>query len=343
MFVVAIPFSWGRYHREGLIAFAMPLLRLSTRPPLCVVPWALHAFDPIVRRVSGHDLNQADEDVSDELMNVVEDSAYADRVDDAQRQMLEAVFDLPNTDAADLMTPRTDVKGINVDTPIDELIPQIIEIGHSRIPAYEDSLDRLLGVLYVKDLLPHLRQGIGPEFDLRGILRDPLLVPSSRRVAELIADFKQRKLQIAIVLDEYGGTAGLITVEDILEELVGELQDEYETDHEPESITAIDERTFDVDARTHVDDLNDALGIDLPDDEDYDTLGGFVFAQLGHIPQKDESFTYEGVSLTVTQAERTRVVQVRVHKLPPGGAIDAGGRVVDQDPAAPVPTDPPRR
>ncbi len=314
VFVVAVPASWGKYHREGLLVVALPLL-LGMNRVFTPVLRLLHLTDPIARRVSGHDLNTEDQDVSDELLSAVEESEFGDQIDDEQKDMIEAVFDLPTTDAADLMTPRTEVEGIEVGTPIGELLDRLINIGHSRIPVYEESLDNVLGVLYVKDLLPMLREGVGNgALDLRQVVREPFLVPETKKVSELLADFKQRKVQLALVLDEYGGTAGVITLEDIFEEIVGDIQDEYEHEEEPEAVEKLDERTAVVDARTHIADVNDALDIDLPEDDDYDTLGGFVFAELGHVPEQGEVFEREALRFTVLEAERTRVLKVRVEK-----------------------------
>jgi CBS domain containing-hemolysin-like protein len=168
----------------------------------------------------------------------------------------------------------------------------------------------------VKDLIPYVGQDSGQPFDLRSILREPYMVPESKPVHELLTEFKVSKVHMAIVLDEYGGTAGLVTIEDILEEIVGEIQDEYEpVDETPPGIERLDEQTVLVDARLRVDDLMDELDLELPEDRDYDTVGGFVLATLGHLPQAGEQFDFDGVRVTVTEAERTRVNRVRVERI----------------------------
>lgn len=313
IFAVAIPVSWARYQREGLIALSLPLLNalLIVFSP---VIWLLHLIDPVVRRISGVDLDDGDDsDLSDEVLSVVEDHEDGAEVDEAQKEMIEAVFDLSSTDADQIMTPRTDVEGIEVNSTLQQVKDGILKHGHSRIPVYEQTIDHIVGVLYAKDLIRYL--GAGDEFDLRSILRDAMMVPQSKNVGELLGEFKARKVHIALVLDEYGGTAGLVTIEDILEELVGEIQDEYEAAEETPKIHRLDENTLRVDARVEIDDLNDELDIDLPEDEDYDTVGGFVFATIGHIPKAGESFDYRGLRFTVTEAQRTRVVRVEVSVL----------------------------
>lgn len=310
IFAVAIPVSWARYQREGIIAWSMPLLNtlLIVFSP---VVWLLHLFDPVVRRISGADLDDGDDsDLSDEVISMVEDHEDGGEVDEAQKEMIEAVFDLSDTDADQVMTPRTDVEGIEVGSTLQEVKDSILKHGHSRIPVYEQTIDSIVGVLYAKDLIRYVCDG--DDFDLRSVLREAMMVPESKNVGELLGEFKARKVHIALVLDEYGGTAGLVTIEDILEELVGEIQDEYEAAEETPAIHRLDDKTLRVDARVEIDDLNDELEIDLPEDEDYDTVGGFVFATIGHIPKAGESFDFQGLRFTVTEAERTRVVRVQV-------------------------------
>ena len=313
VFAVAIPVSWARYQREGLIALSLPLLYalLAVFSP---VVWFLHLFDPVVRRISGADLDDGeDSDLSDEVLSVVEDHEDGGEVDEAQKEMIEAVFDLSNTDADQIMTPRTDVEGIQVSSTLQQVKDAILKHGHSRIPVYDQTIDNIVGILYAKDLIRFL--AADDQFDLRSVLRDAMMVPESKNVGELLAEFKARKVHIALVLDEYGGTAGLVTIEDILEELVGEIQDEYEAAEQTPTIHRIDDKTIRVDARVEIDDLNDELDIDLPEDEDYDTVGGFVFATIGHIPKVGESFDYRGLRFTVTEAQRTHVVRVEVSEL----------------------------
>ena len=311
IFAVAIPVSWARYQREGLIAMSLPLLNLLL-VVFSPIVWCLHLFDPIIRRISGIDLDDDDDsDLSDEVLSVVEDHEDGAEVDEAQKEMIEAVFDLSDTDAEQVMTPRTDVNGIDVTATLEQVKGAILEYGHSRIPVYEQTIDNIVGILYAKDMIRYV--GNTEDFDLRSVLREAMMIPESKNVGELLAEFKANKVHLALVLDEYGGTAGLVTIEDILEELVGEIQDEYEQTEQTPQIERISDQTLRVDARVEIDDLNDELDVELPEDEDYDTVGGFVFATLGHIPKAGEAFDYEGMRFTVTEAERTRVVRVEVH------------------------------
>ncbi|MEQ9455493.1 MAG: hemolysin family protein [Phycisphaeraceae bacterium] len=313
VFTVAIATSWGRYTPEGLIAASLPVLYILYFI-LTPVLQLLNTIDPLVRRVSGVDLVPADE-LSDDVLSVVEDHKHGGNVNEIQKQMLEAVFDLPNTTAGEIMTPRTDVKGIDTaEATLPQIRDAITTIGYSRIPLYEESLDQIIGLLYARDLIKYL--GDAADFDLDKILREPYLVPESKSVADLLAEFQRTNQHMAIVLDEYGGTAGLITIEDILEEIVGEIRDEYEEGAEPDpTIYPINEHAADIDARVSIDEVNDRLDLELPEDDDFDTIGGFVLSHLGHIPKQDETFDLQGVRFTVVAAEKTRVVRVRIEKL----------------------------
>jgi len=193
----------------------------------------------------------------------------------------------------------------------------IMESGHSRIPVYEGSVDAIIGIVHAKDLLPALALG-ERNLDLRTVMRLPLIVPENRRIDDLLDEFRRSSVQLAVVQDEYGGTAGLVTIEDLLEELVGEIQDEY--DQEEAQFQTVAPGIYKIDARMAIDDLNDLLDLDLPH-EDFDTIGGFVFGQFGRQPGAGESVCYEELEFTVEKTDGRRVDQVRLttaaSKIPP--------------------------
>ena len=326
VFAVAIPVSMARYQAERLLVRTMPLLNISVAVfrPLASL---LYLFDPIVRRISGGQtsLSSSDELLTEEILSVVEDHEEDAAVDEDQKDMLEGVIELRSTTAGQIMTPRTDVKGIESDASLEQVKDAIITLGHSRIPVFHDNLDGIVGMLYAKDMIKFLGQN-GQPFDLKQVIRDAFMVPESKAVGDLLGEFKARKIHIAVVLDEYGGTAGLVTIEDILEEIVGEIQDEYEPVKDNPSIRKLDDGVAEVDARVYVDDLNDEMRLKLPEDDGYDTVGGFVFSTLGHIPAVDESFEFDNIRITVTDAERTRVNRVRVEVLAASSGDDGNGR-----------------
>ena len=312
IFTVAIALSWARYQPEAIVAWSIPLLTVLLAIFTPVVAF-LHLFDPVVRRVSGASLvDDAESDASDEVMSVVEEHESVGSVDSEQKEMIEAVFDLTDTLAGEIMTPRTDIEGIEYGKSLTEIRDLILEAGHSRIPVYGENLDDIQGVLYVKDLIKLINDEHLGEFDLKNYLRDVLMIPESKSVRDLLAEFKATKVHIAIVLDEYGGTAGLVTIEDILEELVGDIEDEYEEDEEKPTVRKIADDLFEVDARVYIDDLNDELEVELPEDEDYETVGGFVFSTLGHVPEVGETFSHGHLAITVLAAEKTKVLSVQI-------------------------------
>lgn len=312
IFIVAIPTSWARYSREPLLSLSARLL-LGLAAVFAPIAAALHLFDPLVRRVSGVDLvNGDDNDLSEEVLETIEQHDTDEEIEEIQRDMLEKIIGLSDRDAGEIMTPRTDVEGIEVDAGLMDVRKAVLDFGHSRIPVYDESLDNIVGILYVRDLVRFV--GSDEDFDLRKLVREPFLVPESKSVLDLLAEFKQLKVHMAIVLDEYGGTQGLITIEDVLEEIVGEIQDEYEEDEVEPAIVDIQDGICEVDARVEIPNLEDHLDIDLPEDRDYDTVGGLVFAELGRIPEVGEDFELEGHVVTVIAAERTKVLKVRVEK-----------------------------
>jgi putative hemolysin len=192
------------------------------------------------------------------------------------------------------------------------VLKTITTAGHTRVPVYEENIDNIVGLIYAKDLLSEIGK-MTDDFKLRDKMREAYFVPETKPLRTLLHEFQNQKQHIAIVLDEYGGTAGVVTLEDILEELVGEITDEYE-ESPPEPVREIDHNTIDVDARTYVDDLNDSFELNLPEDEDYDTIGGFVFSRLGYIPKTGESFDYENLKFTISSAEARKIKRIRIQK-----------------------------
>lgn len=334
IFSVAIPVSWARYQPERLIAVSLPLLLRVSR---LLGPFArlLHLFDPLVRRISGIDAepDNDEDELTEEMLSIVDEHDTDGRFDDAQRRLIEAAVEFGSITAGQIMTPRTDVVGIEVTATLEQVRQTIIDRGFSRYPVYEGAIDHIVGVLYAKDLIRFVGQPVpadaaaaaGGAFNLRRLLREALLTPETKPVQALLAEFKARHVHIAVVLDEYGGTAGIVTIEDVIEELVGDIQDEYERVETTPELRWVNDRTAEVDARMHVDDVNDALRLKLPEDEDYDTVGGFIFSTLGHIPAVGETVEFGDARLTVIEAERTKVNRVRIELPSPDEPDDGAG------------------
>jgi CBS domain containing-hemolysin-like protein len=229
-------------------------------------------------------------------------------VERTEREMIHKVFELEDTVVREVMVPRPDMFCLDVSTPPGEILNLLREHLHSRVPVFEETIDQIVGVLYTKDLLPHLF-GWPKDFDLRAHLHPPYFVPESKRADALLREFQAKKLHLAIVVDEYGGTAGLVTLEDVLEELVGEIRDEF--DEEERLIHRIDARTFRVSGRLAIDELNAATGLQVPK-ESFDTVGGWVLDLFGRVPHKGEKTDTGRATVSVEKVERTRVTEVLV-------------------------------
>ncbi len=227
------------------------------------------------------------------------------------KEMIYSIFDLADTAAREVMVPRIDIVAVEANTPVLEALDIILTAGHSRVPVYSDSIDNIIGILYAKDLLKHWRDG-GDVRPVYGLERDVYFIPETKPVSDLLGELQSRKVHIAIVVDEYGGTAGLATIEDILEEIVGEIQDEYDPDEFFMLHISDDEYIFS--ARMDLDDINDVMSVDLPTDE-ADTLGGLVYNLLGRVPEVGDAVSYQNLHLTVLDVDGRRIGRVRVRRL----------------------------
>ncbi len=309
---IALPHAIAKYAGEGVIvSFAGSLLML--RVAFVPVTKIMHAIDGLIRRISGASLKSEQEDIENEIMSVVEEGEKEGVVDEEEREMIESVIDFRDTQVGQIMTARPEIVGIEQGASLREIKGIIARSGHSRMPVYEGTLDHIVGILYARDLLKHL--GLLPEkFDIRSAMRPAFYVPETKLLRDLLNDFRLQKVHIAIVLDEYGGTAGLVTIEDLLEELVGDISDEHEP-AEPAMLNRLDDHTYDADARMYIDEVNRTTGLDLPDDAGYDTLGGFVSTTLGRIPEAGTTFEHLGARFTILDAEPQKVNRVKIEFL----------------------------
>ncbi len=239
-----------------------------------------------------------------------EESARQEILNEEKQSMIRGIEDLSNTSAKEVMIPRIDVDFISISTPENELMEKIAESGHSRFPVYSDSIDNVVGVLYVKDLIRLVAQK--EKIDISKVLKAPYFVPESKRLDGLLREFRRRHMHIAIAVDEYGGISGIVCMEDIIEEIVGDIQDEF--DNEREDILALGSNVWLCDARTNLDDLNEKLGSEFPSEE-FDTLGGFVFDLFGKIPVKYEKLSWNNYDFIIQDMEGHRINLIKiVHK-----------------------------
>lgn len=281
--------------------------------PLRPVTRLLLGAHRVVARGVGRDVGKSREDLEDEVIAAVSDGELKGVVEEEQREMIERVFELRDSDVADIFTPRTEMVTVEVGDGLEEAIRVSVESGHSRLPVHEGTRDNIIGIFYVRDALLHWDAGREKAPPLREMLRKPLFVPETKNVSELLQEMQRGKLHIAIVLDEYGGTAGLVTIEDVLEELVGEIHDEFDKEEIESSIRRISPHTIVAHGHEHVHSVNEALDKELlPEDDDYETLAGFVLDNLGHIPEPGETFLHAGWQFRILTADERRVGDVEI-------------------------------
>ncbi|MCB0280969.1 MAG: HlyC/CorC family transporter [Calditrichae bacterium] len=253
-----------------------------------------------------HDLSE------EELRQIVDfaDDGAALRKD--EKDMIHSIFEMSETVAREIMVPRTDMICVDGKVSITHLLKINKEKNHSRIPVYKDSIDNITGILHIKDLLPLIKRRTFSDFDITKITNPPYFVPEQKKINELLREFRTERIHMAIVVDEYGGTAGIVTLEDVIEEIVGEIQDEH--DQETPQISKIDDNTFLVSGSILIDDLNDMHGFKLPEEEGIDTLAGFLLGQFGSVPKTKSTIRWNDLEFTVERVYRRRIERVRIIK-----------------------------
>jgi CBS domain containing-hemolysin-like protein len=286
-------------------------------PPLFVVEWLMRPFaslltksSELVLRAFGQQPQPLEEALHspDELRILVEQSEESGVLETTDATLLEGVFEFSEKNAREVMTPRTDIDALSIDATLDDTLTLVEESGRSRYPVYEDTIDNVVGIVLAKDLIPILHHPPG-DFSLSAIVRPVHVVPGTREVEEVLADFKRLKEHMAVVLDEYGGTAGIVTMEDLLEEIVGEILDEY--DEPPEHPEREGADLVILPGGTNIGELNERFGLAVPD-ENYTTIGGFVFGALGRLPIVGDRVTAGGAVFTVREMEGRRIESLAV-------------------------------
>ncbi len=279
--------------------------------PLLVLPLAFDARQRVGQEMVGAV-------TEDELKSMVDAGHEGGVLEQEERQMIYSIFDLGDTLAREIMVPRIYITALDVSIPISQAVDALLKSGYSRAPVYEDTVDNILGLLYARDLLRVWREG-GQIDSLRELLRPACFVPEAKKVDELLTEMQSDRIHMAIVVDEYGGVAGLVTLEDIVEEIVGEIQDEFDQSEELPYVP-VGENEYIFLGRIDLDDFNELLGSHLPIDE-ADTLGGFIYNQLGRAPTTGEKLTVDDILLTVEQVTGRRIRKVRATKVMPKEAF----------------------
>lgn len=245
----------------------------------------------------------------EELKYMLKISEEQGIIEEEEKAMIQGIFDLGKDMVREIMTPRPDINFVSINTSVNDVIALIQETGHSRIPVFEETIDHIKGIIFAKDLL-----NILPEDRMNSVekyIKEPYFVPETKKLDELLAEMKKTKSHIAIAVDEYGGTAGVVSIEDILEQIVGEIQDEYDED-EPVSIKKISDYEYDVSAGILIDDLDENLSVDLPKDDEFDTLGGFLFFEFGRIPDRGDTLNWRHLSFMISEVVENRIIRVRL-------------------------------
>ncbi len=270
----------------------------------------------LILRIVGIDPNKVEEITEEEIRLLIEQG----EIDIVEKEMIENVFEFDNLEVSDIMTHRTDIIAFDIDTSFEELMDLVHTEPYTRYPVYEESIDNIIGIFHLRDLLSFIHAGRDPEkFNFRKAMREPYFVPESKRTDELFAELKLYKTHIAVVIDEYGGTAGIITMEDLIEEVMGNIMDEYDEDEE-ELITTVHEGEFLVEGYADLEDLEDVIKIGLPI-EDYDTVSGFVIGEMGRLPSKEDinneasNVVYNGYLFSIIDIDEKVVSKVRVLKV----------------------------
>jgi len=270
----------------------------------------------LIVRLFGLDPNASEEKVTEEEIRMMVDAGEEKGViEESQKEMINNIFEFDDIVAADVMTHRTDVNAVEITDSLSDILPLAIESGYSRIPVYEEDLDDVKGILFVKDLLKYVGKPLPKSFKLANILRPAYLFPESKRCGDLFNEMNEQRIQMAFICDEYGGVAGIVTIEDLLESIVGNMQDEY--DNEEEEIEQVNETTFNLDGATDIEEIEEILDIEIPDGE-YDTIAGFIMSELGRIPGEDEHpvIEFAGYTFTVEEVDERRIERVIAERLP---------------------------
>ena len=288
--------------------FAWPI-RLLTYVLLPVILIVVGLVRLITWPLKGEERQEDEEAAVEELQSIIETAEDEDVLDENRSELLQAALDFSEVSASEAMTARVDVEAIDIDDDWEEILELIENSTHSRLPVYEDSIDNVIGFLYLNHFLKALTEDERP--DIRSLLIEPLYVYKTIKLPQVLSELRHAKKHLAIVTDEYGGTLGVISMEDVLEEIVGEIRDEYDEDEE-DLIRRIGPREYVVEAAMKLDDLNDQLGLDL-ESEDYDSIGGFIIGLLDHLPEEGEEVTHKTLRFVVDKVDRNRIDKIHLY------------------------------
>nr|MBA2601892.1 HlyC/CorC family transporter [Actinomycetota bacterium] len=310
VFAEVIPKTYVvRYTERASLLLARPVFLLGRllQPVSQVLVWFANL---VMVPLPGRGLPKGPFVTEEEIRHLTDIAEEEEEIEEEERELIHSVFEFGDTVVREVMVPRTDMIVLRSDASIDEALETIVKAGYSRIPLYEGDTDNIVGVLYAKDLLKRTRSPNGSKVSSMG--RAPLFVPEQKKVADLLREMQSQRIHMAIVVDEYGGTAGLVTIEDVIEEIVGEIVDEY--DQEEPLVEPVDENTIRVDAKMPIDEVNELLNVDLPHEE-WDTVGGLVFGLTGRVPTRGEAVRFDSIEFVTERVTGRRIQKVVIKKV----------------------------
>ena len=314
IFVIAesVPKTFAVQHSDRAALIVAPLVSMISRfPPMRLTSRVLIWLSNVI--VPGKGLKKGPFVSEEKLLAMADVAVEEDVIEREERQLIHSIIEFGDTVVREVMIPRPDMVSVEARASISDVMEVVMSAGYSRIPVYEQGIDDIAGIVYAKDLMRAVRESRGDE-PVRNLVRPARFVPETKRVAELMPEMQREKSHMAIVVDEYGGTAGLVTLEDLIEELVGEIVDEYDVEEAP--VEPLPDGAVRVNARMPIDELNDLLQAEFPEG-DWDTVGGLIFNLLGHVPTEGESVDYDGHRLRAEKVQGRRIGRVRISRVAP--------------------------
>lgn len=274
--------------------------------------WLLNGFASVILRWSGFsNMGEKELHSAEELELLIDQGKVSGALEASEHQLIKNVFGFIDVTVRQVMTPRTSINAIDIELPLDYILNKIINEGYSRLPVYKDNIDNIIGVLYTKDLLKMMNKG--ETIELEKVMRPPYFVPETKKINELLKNLQAKHLHMAVIIDEFGGVSGIATIEDIIEELVGEIQDEH--DDEAPVVEEVATGEFIVNALANIQDVNELLPVALPEGAEYDTVAGLLIKHFGRIPDLSEKITYSGYDCTILKKSKQSILLVRLNKL----------------------------
>ncbi len=318
VFAEVTPKTWAVQRTDRAALLLAPMATALARVIGPIAKFLIRFANVII---PGKGLPQGPFVTEQEIKAMAEVASEEEVIEEEEKELIHSIFEFGDTLVREVMVPRPDLVSAPVDSSMRDVLDLVLRHGYSRIPVYRENLDEIAGIVYAKDLLRHLHAGKA-DVPLEKIMREPYFVPETKKIADLLREMQQKRVHIAVVTDEYGSVAGLVTIEDLLEELVGEIADEY--DREEPQIEPVDERTYRVNGRLSIDDVNELLDVELPHDE-WDTVGGLMYGLLGAVPTQGATVMYDHLEFTAEKVQGRRIAKVLIRRLDPEEVEAPGG------------------